>query len=142
MHTLATVPTSQHKAIPAAVPTNLQQAKFIFIYHNTRHIPLQRSYECPFKVIETVPKIFKVDIGGKTDMVMVDKLKLAHLDLDNPVWVAQPQPQRRPLDNPCPKSTTPVQPKWLPQDLTGRNAPEQADNYIGHNVTSWFWGVT
>lgn len=49
-----------------------------------------RPYEGPFRVIESGPKMFKIDIGGKTEIIMVDRLKLANLDLDSPVPVAQP----------------------------------------------------
>lgn len=35
----------------------------------------------PFRVIETGPKTFKIDIGHKTKTITVDRLKLAHLDV-------------------------------------------------------------
>ena len=41
-------------------------------------------------------KTFKLDIGGKTETVTVDRLKPAQLDLDCSVEVAQPRPRGRP----------------------------------------------
>ena len=40
------------------------------------------------KVIESGPKTFKVDIGGRTEIITIDRLKLAHLDVDSPIQVA------------------------------------------------------
>lgn len=69
---LAPVPTSRHGAAPASVPAGLQQAKFVFIRRDAHRTPLQRPYEGPFWVIETGPKTFKIDIGGKTETITVD----------------------------------------------------------------------
>ena len=59
VRTLAPVPTSQHGNTPASVPTDLQQAKFVFIRRDVHRTPLQRPYTGPYKVIETGPKTFK-----------------------------------------------------------------------------------
>ena len=48
------------------------------------------SLQRPSKAIKTGPKSFRGDIGGKTDIITTDRLKLAHLDSNNPVWVSQP----------------------------------------------------
>ena len=55
-------------------------------------MPLQRPWEGPFEVIESGPKTFKVDIGGRREIITIDRLKLAHLDVDSPIQVAQPRP--------------------------------------------------
>ena len=47
-------------------------------------------------MIEPGIKTFKLDIGGKTETITVDRLKPAHLDLDCPVEVAQPRPRGGP----------------------------------------------
>ena len=49
-----------------------------------------------FRVIEPGIKTIKVDNGGKTETITVDRLKPAHLDLNCPVEVAQPRPRGRP----------------------------------------------
>ncbi len=89
---LAPIPTSRHGAAPVSVPAGLQQAEFVFIRRDAHRTSLQRPYEGPFRVIETGPKTFKIDIGGKTETVPVDRIKLANLDVDSPIQLAQPRP--------------------------------------------------
>ena len=94
VRSLLPVPTSQHGAIPTSVPHDLQQAKFVFIRRDAHCTPLQCPYKGPFKVIQTGPKTFQVDIGGKTEIISVDRLKIVHMDLEHPVQVAQPRHRR------------------------------------------------
>ena len=147
VRTLAPVPTSQHGNTPASVPADLQQAKFVFVRRDAHRTPLQRPYEGPYKVIETGPKTFKIDMGGKTETITVDRVKLAHLDLANPVRVAQPRTRGRPpgRGKPMP-SPTPVQPSTsTPTDLpqhtrAGRtiHRPGWLDSYSHFSV---LWGA-
>ena len=122
--TLAPVPTSQHGAAPVSVPADLQQAKFVFIRRDARHNSLQHPYHGPFRVIESGPKAFKVDVGGKAEIISVDRLKPAHLDVHSPVQLAQPPPRGRPplMDSsPPPQPPTPqVQPSMprVPQRVS------------------------
>ena len=44
-------------------------------------------------------KVFILDMGGKAESVSVDRLKPAHLDLDQPVRVAIPKRRGRPANN-------------------------------------------
>ena len=48
------------------------------------------TIEGPFRVVEKDSKFFKLDMGGKTETVSLDRLKPAFLDLDQPVQVAKP----------------------------------------------------
>ena len=96
VRSLAPIPTSQHGTKCSSVPTNLQQTKFVFIRRDAHRSPLQRPYEGPFKVIQPGSKTFLVDIGGKAESISVDRLKCAHVDLDQPVQVAIPRPRGRP----------------------------------------------
>ena len=82
---LVPVPTIQHGTVPASVPNTLQKSKFVFIRRDAHSTPLQRPYEGPFRVIETGTKTFKIDIGGRTEVITIDRLKPAHLDVDGPV---------------------------------------------------------
>ena len=96
VRTLAPVPTSQNGTKATSVPVELEKAKFVFVRRDAHRTPLQRPYEGPFKVLESGPKTFKIDLGGKPETVSVDRLKLAHLDIDSPVQVAKPRPRGRP----------------------------------------------
>ena len=133
VRTLFPIPTSQHGTSHLAPPLNLQKARFVFIRRDAHRSPLQRPYEGPFKVIEPGPKTFRIDIGGKTETVSIDRLKPAHLDLDYPVEVAQPRPRGRPRGSHNPQSrasnqTLPPSSTTLPQRARAekRTNPGQA----------------
>ena len=96
VRSIAPIPTSRHGTTCGSVPRDLQLAKFVFIRRDAHRWPLQRPYEGPFKVIQPGLKTFLVDIGGKSETVSVDRLKPAHVDLEQPVQVAVPRPRGRP----------------------------------------------
>ena len=96
VRSLAPVPTSRHGTVHGSVPSDLQLAKFIFIRRDAHRGPFQRPYEGPFKVIQPGSKTFLIDIGGRTETISVDRLKPAHLDLEQPVQVAIPRRRGRP----------------------------------------------
>ena len=90
------IPTSSHGRPRASLPKDLQSSDYVFIRRDTHRTPLQRPYEGPFHVVAKGPKFFKIDFGGKTDTVSVDRLKPAHLDPHQPVQVAKPRRRGRP----------------------------------------------
>jgi hypothetical protein len=98
--TLAPTPTSQHRVPTSTVPATLQHSKYVFIRRDAHRTPLQRPYEGPFKVITPGAKTFQLDVGGRTEVISIDRLKPAHLDLDQPVTVALPRPRGRPRKMP------------------------------------------
>ena len=59
--------------------------------------------------VESGTKTFKLDIRGKTETIIVDRLKPAHLDLDSPVEVAQPRPRGRPKSSSGTQASSPQQ---------------------------------
>lgn len=93
---LAPVPTSAHGATKTSVPPELHSSRYVFVRQDAHRTPLQRPYVGPFKVIQSAPKHFKVEMGSRTEIISVDRLKPAHLDIDCPVQVAQPKPRGRP----------------------------------------------
>ena len=90
------VPTSQHGLPTASVPPGLCNSPYVFVRRDNHRSPLQCPYEGPFKVIRAGPKVFILDKGGRPDTVSIDRLKPAHLDMDQPVQVALPRPRGRP----------------------------------------------
>ena len=60
---LAPTPTSRHGAVPVSVPADLQRAKFVFVRRDAHRTCLQQPYEGPYRVIESGPKTFKLDMG-------------------------------------------------------------------------------
>ena len=109
VRSLAPIPISQHGAIATSIPRDLQQAKFVFIRRDAHRTPLQRHYEGPFRVIQAGSKTFEVDIGGKTGIISVDRLKPAHLDLQSLPEV-QPRSRTQPLPKPITQHQAPNSP--------------------------------
>ena len=117
--------------------SGLQLAKFVFIHRDAHHGPLQRPYDSPFKDIQPASKTFLVDIGGKFETISVDRLKPAHVDLEQPVQVAVPRPlnglQRPPT----------VHLYFSIQTPSLAHSHSTLILYIGlglHDDTSRFWG--
>ncbi len=96
VRSLVPVPTSQHGAVPTAVPGNLHNAKYVFIRRDAHHSPLQRPYEGPFRVVQSGPKTFQVDVGGRVDTISIDRLKPAYLDPEQPIPDIARRPRGRP----------------------------------------------
>ena len=78
---LKPIPTSWHGSTPSHMPAKLQAANgMCSSAEMLTELPLQRIYEGPFKVLETGTKTFKVDRGGKSQTISVDRLKVANTD--------------------------------------------------------------
>ncbi|KAJ8389517.1 hypothetical protein AAFF_G00119070 [Aldrovandia affinis] len=92
----APVPTTQHGVPTSKVPPGLRSAGYVFICHDAHRGPLQPPYDGPFRVLEHGPKHLVVDIGGRPEHVSVDRVKLAHLDVTQPVDLAIPPRRGRP----------------------------------------------
>ena len=97
---LAPVPTSRHGTQTTFVPVELHRSPYVFVRRDSHRSPLQRPYEGPFKVISAGSKVFILDMGGKAETISIDRLKPAHLDIDQPVRVAMPKPRGRPRNRP------------------------------------------
>ncbi|XP_051898645.1 uncharacterized protein LOC127585315 isoform X2 [Pristis pectinata] len=93
---LAPIPTSWHGQAPSCQPKELRDCKFVFVRRGTPRAPLQRPYEGPFRVIRNNGSTFILDIGGREQVFTADRLKPAHLDLQQPVEVATPRRRGRP----------------------------------------------
>ena len=109
---LAPSPTSAHGTLPVQLPTDLCSARYVFVRRDCHRRPLQRPYEGPFRVLQPGSKHFKLQIGARTESVSIDRLKAAHLDLSQPVHVAQPPPRGRPRRAP-PRPASTSEPRDL-----------------------------
>ena len=107
----APVPTSRHGLPLSHIPAGLQTAEYVFIRHDAHRGPLRPPYEGPFRVLETGDKHFVVDMGGKPERLSIDRLKPAHLDVANPIALAQhPRRGRPPALHPPPAPLPPKTP--------------------------------
>ena len=92
----APVPTARHGTPVSQVPVELRSAEHVFIRHDAHRGPLQPPYDGPFRVLEHGDKHLVVDLGGRAERVSMDRVKAAHLDLDQPVVLARPPRRGRP----------------------------------------------
>lgn len=93
---LAPAPTIRHGLPAPRIPHSLQTCKFVFVRHGAVRPPLRAPYDGPFEVVEKTEKTFKIQMGDRTQVITVDRLKPAHVDLSGPVEVAQPPRRGRP----------------------------------------------
>ena len=93
---LAPIPTSHHGTFRPLVPADLFGSQFVFVRRDAHRSPFQRPYDGPFKVLEHGPKAFTLDVDGSPKLVSVDRLKPVHLDIDQPVSIAQPRRRAAP----------------------------------------------
>lgn len=94
------VPTSQHGLPQSHVPSSLKSAEYVFVRQDCHRGTFQPPYIGPFRVLEAGDKACKIDMGGRLEYVSVDRLKPAHLDLDQPVRVATSCPCTCPQQDP------------------------------------------
>ena len=99
--------TAHHKlSSPSNVPQSLRDAKFVFIRHDGHRGPFQRPYDGPFRVISSGDKTFRIMVGAREEIISVERLEPAHVDLTGTVTVAQPPRRGRPplqLAEPAPQ---------------------------------------
>lgn len=86
-------PTTQHSIKPSYVPTSLKTSKYVFIRKDGYKTPFQTPYTGPFRVLESGSKAFKIDYGGRVEIISIDRLKPAYTDpsLTSNPCVAPPQ---------------------------------------------------
>jgi cleavage and polyadenylation specificity factor subunit 1 len=76
LNTVDPLPTRHADAeAPTEPPTHLAAAELVYIRKGGTLPPLAPPYEGPYKVVERGPKFFRLDIGGRTVSVSVDRLK-------------------------------------------------------------------
>ena len=133
VRSLAPISTSQHGVVPASVPRDLQQAKFVLIRQDAHRTPFQRPYQGPYKVLKT----FRVD-RGKPETITVN--------LHTSIWNTLSSPRCHNLMDGryrTPNLHLQVRPNTTtlkPPIVCSNNAPIQNVASSFHNVTSWFRG--
>ena len=84
----------------ASPPAVLWTAEFVYIRRGGSAPPLSQLYAGPYRVIRREKKFFEVEIGGRSQVVSVDRLK-PHLG-KSPVTAATPPVRGRPVRTPEP----------------------------------------
>ncbi|XP_069786032.1 uncharacterized protein [Narcine bancroftii] len=111
-------PPAHHGTQPFHLSKELDLAQFIFLWRGPQGVLLQRPYEGPYKVLHQSGGTFNLDIGGpqgvllqrpyegpykvlhqsggtfnldivgREELFTVDRLKMVHLDLSQPIQMA------------------------------------------------------
>ncbi len=100
MKKLRAVPPREQQARKAHISPDLWSCTHVFIRHDAHRKPLQPPYDGPYRVLDRANKNFTVDINGRKDLVSLDRLKPAHLDItpvqEEPAAPDPPPPQPAP----------------------------------------------
>jgi transposase InsO family protein len=78
----------------ATIPAALLHARMVLVRRDEAKPPLSPAYAGPYEVLERSPSHFKLQIGGKTDIVATARLKAAELPPD--ALLAVPRRRGRP----------------------------------------------
>jgi transposase InsO family protein len=149
VRSFAPTPTSRHGTFSPTVPPDLAVSKFVFV-RRAHKTPLQNHYEGPFEVLQSGHKTFTLDMGGRPEVVTIDRLKPAHLDMDRPVQVAVPPRRGRPPNAPVSAHSTQQPPTLTPSPkpaviVTRKRptdtSPNQVDLRLTLYISSSWWGV-
>ncbi|XP_051806513.1 uncharacterized protein LOC127534686 [Acanthochromis polyacanthus] len=94
-------PGPMHHCFPRIfVPTALMSARFVFLRRDAHRSPLQPPYDGPFRVLEHGAKGFVLDVGGRSELVSVDRLKPAYAVAGEAVLLGQVPHRGRPPSRP------------------------------------------
>ena len=74
-----TQPTDHDTTRISHVLLALDGAEHVYIRGDAKALPLTRPYTGPFKVIHAHAKYFELEMNGKTDRVLIDRLKKAYI---------------------------------------------------------------
>jgi len=86
-----------YAAAAAAPSAALMAAQFVYVRRGGTIPPLEPLYLGPYQVLDNGPKVFRIAVGGKTEVVSVDRLK-PHLGA-SAVTPSRPAARGRPPSN-------------------------------------------
>ena len=95
-------PGTSHDKPLVYFPKHLKQAPYVFIRVDKVKKPLESPYDGPYKVLERKQNTFLLDLGldnnGRqvTDWYSTERLKAAHIDIENPPQTVQRRGPGRP----------------------------------------------
>jgi len=124
----APIPTRHgQREAPTEPPSALATAELVYVRKGGQLQPLAQPYSGPYKVLEKGPKYFRLDIGGKSTAVTVDRLK-PHTGTSETTPAAPPRrgrPPRQRSASPAMSTapTSPVTPAMSTAPTTPARAP-------------------
>ena len=93
-------PAPAHHSLPGLteLPEELLLARYVLVRRDAAQPPLSPAYDGPFLVLERSLRFFKLQLGGKTDVISTLRLKACHTPPD--VTAAVPPRRGRPRSAP------------------------------------------
>ena len=123
-------PHHTHLSPPRQLPPALQTCKFVFVREDASVPSLAPLYRGPYLVLDRRDKFFRLQIGSRTDVVSVDRLKPVFSE--DPVEAAIPPRRGRPPLRPTPVVSRPppapplAAPRRKPRSVTFDLSPPPA----------------
>ena len=111
--------------VTRSLPASLEKAAFVYIRRGPPGHPLTQPYQGPYKVVERSLKTFLLEVGGRREVVFVDRIK-PHLGTAPVEAASPPRRGRLPLAGPSPASTSSAVPQPPASSLGG--GPVEAGN--------------
>ena len=102
MSSLRAVPPRPASRVVYVNP-DMHTSQFVFIRTDATRKPLQPPYKGPYRIISRSTKHFTIDVNGKQEVVSLDRLKPAHIDVTPSPSSTLPQPSP-----PLPSTQTPT----------------------------------
>ena len=91
-------PTNPKRANSEYISPDLMTSDFVFVKRMAHAHPLAPQYLGPYKVLERKSNVFKLQVGNKTEIITIHRLKPCFSDL--PVQPASPPKRGRPVAAP------------------------------------------
>lgn len=111
MRALRCTPSRQSLHSSRRPDTSLKSATHVFVRHDAVRKPLQPPYDGPYRILDRSDRFYKLDLGGRTTSVSIDRLKPAHVDFPiAPDTHTFPSPTPTPPSQPTPPDTLPELP--------------------------------
>ena len=83
MQRLKATPVRPHPRRKVHISKALATCTHVFVRRDAIRKPLQPPYDGPYKVLQRTEKYFVVEVKGKQDSISLDRLKPAHLDMED-----------------------------------------------------------
>lgn len=84
MREIKPVPASNHNTKEKVfIQKELSKCSHVFVRHDAVRTPLQPPYDGPYEVLKRYDKYFLVKIKDRTSKVSIDRLKAAHITVDD-----------------------------------------------------------
>ena len=108
MRDLQAPPVRKQTPANTHVSPTLKSCTHVFVRHDAVRKPLQRPYDGPYKVQKHTEKHYTIDMNGKSEVISIDRLKPAFLDIPPAEQCAPPPSAKQHSASPLPSAPVTV----------------------------------